>query len=222
MPHLGSPAPLPIGELLAAPSSDKSFIFNHSHSTGVLRLLGLSPRASLQETFLELRFTEVQDAAPAPPSFLHTEVSGQRFREAPVRRESKNSWDPGPTPSKPFRHQPRTSSNRWQDAEGRMVAVTPVPTQQRYWGGHNPFPAFPTTRLSWGVQSLAKPKGAFSPRCHPQRAVSKQQQRAPKANAASSPPLPLGAPLEQAEPPHLRVHPRERDIPNSHGHGCHR
>lgn len=76
----------------------------------------------------------MQDAAPAPPSFLHMSVSGQRFREAPARRESRNSRHPGPVLSKPFQHQPHTSSNRWQDTEVQVVAVTLIPTQQRYRG----------------------------------------------------------------------------------------
>lgn len=52
LPHLSSPVPL--RTLLTAPSWDKSSIFNYSHSTGVLQPLSPSPRASLQETLLEM------------------------------------------------------------------------------------------------------------------------------------------------------------------------
>lgn len=72
--------------------------------------------------------------------------------------------DLGPVPSKPFQHQPHTSSNWWQDTEVQVVAVTLIPTQQRYQG---PWPAPPNTCVSWGKQSLVKTKGVFSLPCCP-------------------------------------------------------
>lgn len=196
-----------------APISDKSFIFNHSHSTGVLQPLGLSPRASLQENPPRAALTEVQDAAPAPPSFLHMSVSGQRFREAPARREGRNSQDLGPALSKPFQYQPWTSSNQWQLKAGWWPRHQSQPSKGI--GGPQPLSCPPNHVLVPGRAVPSQTLRCLQP-CHPQRATSKQQQRTPNPNTASSPLLPPGAPSEQAETLHLHVHPQAGDIPKSH------
>lgn len=72
--------------------------------------------------------------APAPPSFLHMSVTGQRFREAPARKESGNSQDLGPNPSSTgFMHQ--ATGGRMLKAT--WVALTLVSTWQTYQG-HSP------------------------------------------------------------------------------------
>lgn len=140
-----------------------------------------------------------------------------------MRRESGNSQHLGLSPSKPFQHQPPASSNRWQEAEDRRVAVTSIPAQR--CRGPQPLSCPSNHGLVLGCAELCQNPEHLQPT---QRATSKPQQQAPKSSItpSSSSQTRLGA---GRAPASVFIHclgakcgQQEGDTPKLHrGHMCH-